>query len=86
MALFMSNKLQLMAVDLKAAQMESQTGVGRSDSFDISLFDHVLRQFAEVHFKISKYCRASRVVLELVSLNMSFNQNIDELFDHIVLD
>jgi hypothetical protein len=60
--------------------------VARLDGFNISLFDHVLCPLAGVRFKVSKGFGCSEVVLELVPLEMCFNQNLDKLSGVVVLD
>jgi hypothetical protein len=84
--LVISNELQIIPVDLKAAHTESGMDVARPDGFNISLFDHVLCPLAGVHLKFSKGFGCSRVVLELVPLEMCFNQNLDKLSGVVVLD
>lgn len=69
----MLNKLQLIHVDLKAAQTESEVDVARPDCFDVPLSDHVLCPVARVHSKAKRYFESSRVVLEPVPLEMCFN-------------
>jgi len=73
-------------MDLDAAYTESRLDVTLPDCLNISLIDHVLCPFAGIQFKISKCFRTSRVVLELVSLELSFNQDLDKLSELVVLD
>lgn len=60
--------------------------VALPDCSNVSLFDHVLCPLASVQLKVRKCFRASRIVLEPVPFEMSFDQNLDKLSGLVVLD